>query len=111
MVGELHGASKDQWKHYKSLKPIWEDDLRQFGSSDLFLVHARSAFRDEGICIDNNMPFYDDKHVFVFNGELRGVRIKSQGRIGAEKIFNYIKRFDRGDFFTGYAKGPKDHSR
>ena len=35
--------------------------------------------------------------MFVFNGELRGVRIKSEGRIGAEKIFNYIRRFDRGD--------------
>ena len=35
--------------------------------------------------------------MFVFNGELRGVRVKADGRIGAEKIFNYVKRFDRGD--------------
>ena len=46
------------------------------------------------------MPFTDDEHVFIFNGELRGVRIKEQGRIGAEKIFNYIKRLDKGDMLS-----------
>jgi len=60
-------------------------------------VHARSAFRDEGIVIENNMPFSDGESIFIFNGELRGVRIKSEGRIGAEKIYNYIRRFDKGD--------------
>jgi predicted glutamine amidotransferase len=84
-----------KWQHYKNIKPIWEDDLNQFPKTNLLLVHARSAFKDEGIVIENNMPFYDDKNVFIFNGELRGVKIKSEGRIGAEKIFNYIKRFDK----------------
>ena len=85
------------WKQYHNILPIWEDDLSAFGSSDLLLVHARSAFRDEGIVVENNMPFSDGESVFIFNGELRGVRIQSEGRIGAEKIYNYIRRFDKGD--------------
>lgn len=43
------------------------------------------------------MPFTDGKRVFIFNGELRGVRIREEGRIGAEKLFNFIRRFDTGD--------------
>jgi glutamine amidotransferase len=42
--------------------------------------------------------------MFVFNGELRGVRIQSEGRIGAEKIYNYIRRFDRGDLCAATAR-------
>jgi glutamine amidotransferase len=85
------------WRQYHDIRPIWEDDLNQFGNTQLLLVHARSAFRDEGIVVENNMPFSDGESVFIFNGELRGVRIKSEGRIGAEKIYNYIRRFDKGD--------------
>jgi glutamine amidotransferase len=88
------------WQQYHDIRPIWEDDLRQFGQTRLLLVHARSAFRDEGIAVENNMPFSDGESVFVFNGELRGVRIKSEGRIGAEKIYNYIRRFDKGDKYA-----------
>lgn len=87
----------DGWHQYHDIRPIWEDNLEQFGHTQLLLVHARSAFRDEGIVIENNMPFSDGESVFIFNGELRGVRIKSEGRIGAEKIYNYIRRFDKGD--------------
>jgi glutamine amidotransferase len=90
-----------QWEHYKNIRPIWEDDLSQFGTSTLLVAHARSAFRDEGIVVDNNMPFHDRKRVFVFNGELRGVRIKAEGRIGAEKVFNFIKRLDQGNLQEG----------
>ena len=93
------------WEHYRDLKPIWEDNLSSFGATTELLVHARSAFRDEGITIENNMPFYDQHYVFIFNGELQGVRIKETGRIGAEKIFNYIKRFDQNDMHTALAKG------
>ena len=50
------------------------------------------------------MPFSDGESVFIFNGELRGVRIRSEGRIGAEKIYNYIRRFDRGDKLAATAK-------
>lgn len=88
------------WRHYKNIKPIWEDDFGRFGETPLLLAHARSAFKDEGITIENNMPFYDGRYVFIFNGELRGVRITEQGRIGAEKIFNFIKRFDHGDMLA-----------
>lgn len=87
----------ESWQQYHDIRPIWEDDLSGFGSSNLLLVHARSAFRDEGIRVENNMPFSDGESMFIFNGELRGVRIKSEGRIGAEKIYNYIRRFDSGD--------------
>ena len=85
------------WRQYHDIRPIWEDNLEQFGDTRLLLAHARSAFRDEGIEVENNMPFSDGQSFFIFNGELRGVRIKSEGRIGAEKIYNYIRRFDRGD--------------
>lgn len=88
--------SGNKWKHYKNIKPVWEDNLQDFGYTNVLIAHVRSAFKDEGIIVENNMPFYDDKYVFVFNGELRGVRVKSEGRTGAEKIFNYIKRFDKG---------------
>ncbi len=93
-----------RWNHYHNLTPIWEDDLSRFQHTKLLLVHARSAFRDEGIVVENNMPFSDGESVFIFNGELRGVRIKSEGRIGAEKIYNYIRRFDKGDSFQALTK-------
>ncbi|MCP4984180.1 MAG: hypothetical protein GY935_27210 [Gammaproteobacteria bacterium] len=92
------------WHQYHDIRPIWEDDLNQFGKTRLLLVHARSAFRDEGIVVENNMPFSDGESVFIFNGELRGVRIKSEGRIGAEKIYNYIRRFDKGDKYAATRK-------
>ena len=94
----------DGWHQYHDIQPIWEDNLGQFGSTRLLLAHARSAFRDEGIVVENNMPFSDDESVFIFNGELRGVRIKAEGRIGAEKIYNYIRRFDKGDKCAATAK-------
>ena len=93
------------WQHYKNIKPIWEDDLSAFGESRLLVAHARSAFKDEGIVVENNMPFYDDRYVFIFNGELRGVRIAEQGRIGAEKIFNFIKRFNHGSMLEALTRG------
>ena len=88
---------KGKWRQYHNIRPIWEDDLTQFGGTSLLLAHARSAFRDEGIVVENNMPFSDGESVFIFNGELRGVKIQSDGRIGAEKIYNYIRRFDKGN--------------
>ena len=82
----------DGWKFYHNISPIWEDSYSSFPDSSYFLVHARSAYRDEGIEIQNNMPFTDGKRVFIFNGELQGVRIRIDGRIGAEKVFNFVKR-------------------
>lgn len=87
----------DQWEIHKQLEPIWESAFNGFGETRWLLVHARSAFRNEGIELPNNMPFSNDGRIFIFNGELHGVRIKEEGRIGAEKIFNYILRFHKGD--------------
>lgn len=95
----------DEWRLYHDIKPVWEDSLDGFGETTLLLAHARSAFRDEGICVENNMPFFDGRYVFIFNGELQGVRIKEEGRIGAEKIFNYVKRFENGDMLASVRRG------
>lgn len=98
---------ENKWKYYKNIQPIWKDNLNKFPTTTQLLAHARSAFENEGITIENNMPFYDENYVFMFNGELRGVRIKEEGRIGAEKIFNFIKRFDHGEMYTALEKGIK----
>jgi len=87
----------NQWQVYRNIRPVWENDFSPFPSTTLLIAHARSAFEDKDIAVENNMPFSDGKTVFIFNGELRGVKIKEEGRIGAEKIFNFIRRFDRGD--------------
>ncbi len=79
------------WERHRSLRPIWEDDLDRFGSTVALLGHARSAFRNEGIAVENNMPFVEERAAFVFNGELRGVRISASGRIGAEKLFRFLR--------------------
>ena len=94
----------DSWKIYKNIKPIWEDNFEQFDKTTLLIAHARSAFRNEGIQIENNMPFQKDDKIFIFNGELHGVRIKEQGRIGAEKIFNFILRFYKRNLFKDFKK-------
>ncbi len=93
------------WQIYKNINPIWEDNLEQFRKTTQLLAHARSAYRDEGIKVENNMPFQKDGIIFIFNGELQGVKIKEQGRIGAEKIFNYILRFHQGDLLQALNKG------
>lgn len=97
----------NEWKHYKNIKPIWEDDLSQFDVTNRLIVHARSAFQDKDIVIENNMPFYNDKYIYIFNGELNGVKINVEGRIGAEKIFNFVNRFDKGDLKAAVEKGIK----
>jgi glutamine amidotransferase len=108
---EYHGhgwgcayLSGKEWESYKNSVPIWEDNLNQFQKSTVLIAHARSAFRDRDIGIENNMPFYKDNFAFIFNGELHGVKIKEKGKIGAEKIFNYILRFYDGDLFSSLKK-------
>lgn len=96
--------TNDTWKVYKNIIPIWEDNFEQFGKTTLLIAHARSAFRNEGIQIENNMPFQKYDKIFIFNGELHGVRIKEQGRIGAEKIFNFILRFQKGNLIEAFKK-------
>jgi predicted glutamine amidotransferase len=85
-----------EWRAYHNILPIWEDDVSRFGRARAFVAHARSAFRDEGIAVENNMPFLDGPFAFVFNGELRGVRIAETGRIGAEKLFRFLIRAGAG---------------
>ena len=94
-----------KWQHYKNINPVWKDNLNQFGRTTLMLVHARSAFQDRDIIIENNMPFYDQRYIFIFNGELHGVKIRADGRIGAEKVFNFIQRLDHGDMTEAIIKG------
>jgi predicted glutamine amidotransferase len=94
----------DEWNYYHNISPIWEDNLHQFGETVLMLAHARSAYQDRGIAVENNMPFYDQQYVYIFNGELHGVRIKTEGRIGAEKIFNFIRQLNRGNMAEAIIK-------
>ena len=96
--------SGQRWQTYRNIRPVWEDDLSRFPRTSLLIAHARSAFEDRDIVVENNMPFSDGERVFVFNGELRGVKIREEGRIGAEKIFNFIRRFDRGDTLAALKK-------
>jgi len=92
------------WRIYRTITPIWEDDFSRFAATGLLVAHARSAFEDRDIVVENNMPFFDGRTVYIFNGELRGVKIREAGRIGAEKIFNYIRRFEKGDTREALAK-------
>lgn len=96
--------SNADWKLYHNIKPIWEDNLDMEAEGRILLAHARSAFENKDVRVENNMPFRDDKRVYVFNGELRGVRINEQGRIGAEKLYNFIKRFERGSLMEALSK-------
>lgn len=100
----LHEGS---WQLYRNIRPIWEDDLSKFPRTTLCVAHARSAFRDEGIRVENNMPFVSDGTVFAFNGELQGVRIREQGRIGAEKVFNFTKRFGTDDMQASLSRAVR----
>ncbi|MFW6131293.1 MAG: class II glutamine amidotransferase [Candidatus Aminicenantaceae bacterium] len=91
-------------KVYKNINPIWEHDFQLFGYTTFLMAHARSAFKNNGLTTDNNMPFFDGKHIFLFNGELNKVKISIKGRTGAEKIFNFIKRFNIKDMESAFHK-------
>ena len=93
-----------RWQFYRNINPVWQDDLSRFSETTLLVAHARSAFEDRDIVVENNMPFFDGRTVYIFNGELRGVKIREDGRIGAEKIFNFIRRFDKGDTLQALSK-------
>ena len=92
--GMAHGT-RGKLTRYRSLTPIWEDAPALPARVDFLVVHARSAFRNEGIEVRNNMPFYRGEWTYVFNGELQGVRLKAPGRTGAEKVFQVI--LDQGE--------------
>jgi len=94
--GLAYKDEQNQWRHYRSLTPIWEDDLDFVPPTRWLMVHARSAFKNEGIILENNMPFEKDDQQFIFNGELRGVRLRAPGRIGAEKLFHTVRAHRQG---------------
>lgn len=83
----------EEWRSFHTLKPIWETPLPALPPSALFLVHARSAFRNERIVVENNMPFVEDGVAFAFNGELRGVRLQAPGDTGAWRLLHLFRRF------------------
>lgn len=83
------------WKVYKSLKPIWEDtyQFQNFGETNVFAIHARSAgFPQHKGNVEFNQPFISEELCFVFNGMIQKVRlsIPLKGTIGAQKIFSLI---------------------
>ncbi len=78
----------------RSLNPIWEDTPSiNIPETDFLLVHARWAHGTwtKGD-VENNQPFHKNDSLFVFNGNLKRVKIQIPGRIGAEKILNLILR-------------------
>lgn len=79
------------WDRYRTVRPIWEDTFRPTGDVHVLLAHARSAFRDEDIHEENNMPFVSSDLAFLFNGELHGVRLPVAGRTGAHRLFRFIQ--------------------
>lgn len=90
----------NEWRSFHTLQPIWETALPDLPPSTLFLVHARSAFRNERILVENNMPFVEEGLAFAFNGELRGVRLQAPGDTGAWRLFHLFRRF-RGSAADG----------
>lgn len=82
-----------RWRSWRTVAPIWETDLGTLPSARLFLAHARSAFRNEGVVVGNNMPFVGGGLAFAFNGELRGVRLQAPGDTGAWRLFHLFRRF------------------
>ncbi len=100
----IHHRSGDCHEKYKSIEAIWKNDMRSFGRANLMLVHARSAFRDSPITIDQTMPFGDGQTGFAFNGELHGVQLQTPGENGAQKIFNLISRLLDRDAERGFQR-------
>jgi len=83
----------DAWVRYRSVRPIWDDLPATLPPSGMVLVHARSAFRNEGVAVENNMPFIEGDLAFAFNGELRGVRLAAPGETGAARLLHLFTRF------------------
>ncbi len=81
----------NRWREHHSLTPIWDEREMNLPATGRLLIHARSAFEDRDIVLENNMPFLDEKVGFAFNGELHGVRLRMAGRTGARRILNLIQ--------------------
>lgn len=83
----------EAWRSWRAVTPIWDTELPPLPRSGLWLAHARSAFRNEGVVVENNMPFVEGTLAFAFNGELRGVRLQAPGSTGAWRLFHLLRRF------------------
>lgn len=95
-------VNSQNWKLYKSLKPIWkeQDKFREFGEANIFVVHARSAgFPQHRGFVEYNQPYISDGLCFVFNGMIKGVKIDRplSGKIGAQKIFSLIQQEEKNN--------------
>jgi glutamine amidotransferase len=53
------------------------------------------------------MPFFQEPYLFLFNGELRGVRIREEGASGAEKIFRYIRKVQDKGMYDALRRGSE----
>lgn len=111
---------KDGWgiftleQYYKSIKPIWTEKFLfdKFLSSKLLVVHSRSAHSNEND-IELNQPYVDQGLVFIFNGLLKNVKIKIDGKIGAQKLFNLIKKIyqeNNNDYWKKFFKYVIDNT-
>lgn len=85
----------NDWQSYKSVKPIWEDSVRDtlLFSSKIFLIHARSAsFSQHKNNIEYNQPFINSDDTFVFNGLIKGVSLHLPGIVGSQKIWSLVQK-------------------
>jgi len=86
----------------RNIRPVWEM------ISPPSLHHApgsprRSAFEDKDIVVENNMPFSDGK-ASSFSTVSSGRQDQGRRQDRAEKIFNFIRRFDSGDTLAALKK-------
>lgn len=92
-----------RWKEYRSLLPIWEDQLAfpSIPRARVWAAHARSAgFKEHQGIVSHNQPYTAGSLCFVFNGMVRGVSLpmKVEGEIGAQKFFALLrKQLERQD--------------
>jgi len=69
---------------------VWEDDFSPFPSTTLLVAHARSAFEDKDIVVENKHAFSDGKAVSSLTVSSRR-QDQEGGQDRAEKIFNFIR--------------------
>ncbi|MCA9385207.1 class II glutamine amidotransferase [Candidatus Dojkabacteria bacterium] len=95
------------WKSYKSTSPVWEDTkiFEQLPETRLFIVHARSkSFETDSVDEAFNQPYLSNTIACAFNGELHGVMIPAEGKIGAEKIFSLVQKYKSENLTTTLQK-------
>jgi predicted glutamine amidotransferase len=104
---------------FKSLNPIWEDKINynDLGKINFLALHVRSSSTPYiENKIEYNQPYYKENFLFLFNGLLKGVKIQSEGEIGAQKLFNLFFKFykdEKEDFkiFKEFISYVKENSK